>query len=104
MIVIKWLNPQREVYIEKSKRKIDIKDGEKVSILSTFYAHFFCQYFGAKKLQSQNVTREKMHNLLLYEKHARKMLMKLTPAGGNTMDEFYLIVKLVSNLLNCFNF
>jgi len=33
------------------------------------------QYFVAKKLQSQYVTREKLHKTLLYEKFARKMLM-----------------------------
>jgi hypothetical protein len=36
------------------------------------------QYFGAKKLQSQNKTREKLRKAFLYEKFAHKMLMKLT--------------------------
>jgi hypothetical protein len=49
------------------------------SISSTFYAR---QYSCAKKLQSQNVTREKLCKALLYQKFVRKMLMKLT-AGGN---------------------
>ena len=40
----------------------------------------FCRYFGAKILQSQNVTREKLLNLLSYEKRLQKMLMKLAPA------------------------
>ncbi len=31
-----------------------------VSISSTFYARLLCQYFCTKKLQSQNVTREKL--------------------------------------------
>jgi len=48
-----------------------------VSILSTFYKCLFCQYFCAKKLQSQNVTREKLHKALLYKNHVRKMMMKL---------------------------
>jgi hypothetical protein len=39
----------------------------------------FCSYFGGKKLPSQNVTREKVLNLLLYKKRMCKMLMKLTP-------------------------
>jgi len=50
-----------------------------VSISSTFYAHLFCQYFFAKKLQSQNVTREKPRKALLYEKFEHKIMMKLTP-------------------------
>jgi len=36
------------------------------------------QYFFAKKLPSQTVTREKPHKTLLYEKDVQKMLMKLT--------------------------
>jgi hypothetical protein len=39
---------------------------------------FFCQYPFAKKLQSQNVTREKLRKALSYKKCAHKMLMKLT--------------------------
>ncbi len=39
----------------------------------------FCRYFGAKKSLSQNLTREKLHKVLLYKKCACKMLMKLTP-------------------------
>jgi hypothetical protein len=38
------------------------------------------QYFRAKKIQSQNVTREKLRKALSYKKFAHKMLMKLTPA------------------------
>jgi hypothetical protein len=34
------------------------------------------QYPLAKKSQSQTVIREKLHKALLYEKGARKMLMK----------------------------
>jgi hypothetical protein len=37
------------------------------------------QYFSAKKLQSQNVTREKVLKVLSYEKFPSKMLMKLIP-------------------------
>jgi len=50
----------------------------KVSILSTFYTCLLRQNFGPKKLQSQNVTREKLRLALLYEIFGRKMLMKLT--------------------------
>jgi hypothetical protein len=50
-----------------------------VSISSTFYACLLRQYFCTKKLQSQNTTREKLLEALLYETFARKMLMKLTP-------------------------
>jgi len=38
----------------------------------------FVQNFGAKISQSQNVTGEKLREPLSYEKHACKMLMKLT--------------------------
>jgi len=35
--------------------------------------------FCTKKLQSQTVIREKLQKALLYNKGARKMLMKFTP-------------------------
>jgi len=41
-----------------------------------FHQHFR-QTFCAKKLQSQNVIREKLRKRLLYKKGALKMLMKL---------------------------
>jgi len=44
----------------------------------------FCQYFGAKNLQSQNVTREKLLNLLLYKKLERTMLN-----NNNNNNKFY---------------
>jgi hypothetical protein len=44
---------------------------------SRFHQHF-THPFCAKKLQSQNVTREKLRQLLLYKKSSHKMLMKLT--------------------------
>jgi len=56
-----------------------------VSISSTFFASFvpifLSQYFWAKKLQSQNVTREKLRKALSYKKICvfYKMLMKLSP-------------------------
>jgi len=47
----------------------------KWSISSTFYAHVFCT-----KVQSKNVTREKLREAVFYKKCTRKMLMKLTPS------------------------
>jgi len=40
---------------------------------------FFCQYFGAKKFQTQNAAFVIFGAKILYEKRAYKMLMKLTP-------------------------
>jgi len=57
-----------------------------VSILSTFYVRLLCPYFCAKKLKSLNVPREKMLEVLWYEKFKRKMLMKFplwSPFGQN---------------------
>jgi len=39
----------------------------------------FVPIFAPKKLQSQNVTRDKLRKELSYKKIAFKMLMKLTP-------------------------
>jgi len=50
-----------------------------VLISTTFYYCHLCQYFCAKKIQSQNVTRDKLHEALSYKKLSSKMLMKLTP-------------------------
>jgi hypothetical protein len=44
---------------------------------STFYEQLLGQFFCAKKLQSQNVTRKKLRKALSYEKFLLKMLMKL---------------------------
>ncbi len=43
-----------------------------------FTLAFLRQYFCAKKLHNQNVTREKLRKALLYKKFSSKMLMKLT--------------------------
>jgi hypothetical protein len=51
------------------------------SISSTFYTHLLRQNFCTKRLQSQNMTREKLRKALLCKKIANKMLMKLTPGG-----------------------
>jgi len=37
-----------------SRNSHEVECGHQVSISSTFYARFFCQYFGAKKFQTQN--------------------------------------------------
>ncbi len=50
----------------------------KVSMSPTFYPLFFVQYFCATKLQSQNVTIEKLRKALSYKKFSCKMLIKLT--------------------------
>jgi len=46
----------------------------------SFYAR---QFFCIKKLQSQNVTREKLCKELLYKKRVIKMLVKLATGGKN---------------------
>jgi hypothetical protein len=43
------------------------------------YEQVLGQNYFAKKLQSQTVIREKLLKALLYEKGARKMLMKMIP-------------------------
>jgi len=50
----------------------------------TFYAQLLLKYFCTRKLQSQNVTREKLHKALLYEKYEHEMLMKLTSGAKFT--------------------
>jgi len=40
----------------------------------------FCKYFCGKKLESRNMTRDKLCETLSFEKFTHKMLMKLTPA------------------------
>jgi len=54
-----------------------------ISYRCQFHQHFklaFC----TKKLQSQNITREKLREALLYKKFTRKMLIKLT-TGENSI-------------------
>jgi len=46
-----------------------------INILLEHFAPIFC----GQKLTKPNVTREKLLNLLLYEKRSSKMLMKSTP-------------------------
>jgi hypothetical protein len=38
-----------------------------------------CQYSLSKKLKKKSLERENLHKILLYEKAAHKMLVKLTP-------------------------
>jgi len=49
-----------------------------MSISSMFYVPVFCQYFGAKKLQSQCFSFVILGDKISYKKQARKTLMKLT--------------------------
>jgi len=49
-----------------------------VSTSPTFIKQLFHKYFWAKKIQSQNVTREKLREALLYKKISNIMLMKWT--------------------------
>jgi len=39
------------------------------------------------------VTREKLLNLLSYEKRARKMLMKLTPSDGKAAQKYIALIR-----------
>jgi len=48
---------------------------------SQFHQHFMCAFLVQKFVQSQTLSREKLLKRLLYEKCARKMLMKLTLDG-----------------------
>jgi len=48
------------------------------SISSTNYTQLFSLIFWCQKIAKPNIIREKLLNLLLYEKRARKILMKLT--------------------------
>ncbi len=50
------------------------------SISSIFYEELLRQSFCPTKLQSQTVTREKLHKALSVKNGLSKMLMKLTPA------------------------
>jgi len=43
-----------------------------------FTRAFYASIFAPKKLQSQNVAREKLRTALLYKKGTHKMLIKLT--------------------------
>jgi len=50
-----------------------------LSSRSQFHQHFTCAFFVQKFVQSQTLSREKLLNLLSYEKCVHKPLMKLTP-------------------------
>jgi hypothetical protein len=50
-----------------------------MTISTTFYEQLCHQYSCAKKLQSQNVIREKLRKALLHEKGASNILVKLVP-------------------------
>jgi len=64
--------------LNSGKNQISLKIVEVLGSISlTFYAQIL--YSGAKKFQSQTVTREKLPKILSYEKGVLKTLMKLTP-------------------------
>jgi len=52
-----------------------------------------------KVLFYQNVTRVKLHEALSYEKHARKMLMKLTIGQANNLANEDMDQSALRNLL-----
>jgi len=56
-----------------------------LSISPTFYEQLLRQNPFAKKLQTQIVSTSKLHKKFLYEKVARKKLVKLTPGQPTTM-------------------
>jgi len=66
-----------------------------VSISSTFYSHLFANIF-VTKITMPKVTREKLHEALLFQKFAQnfKMLMNLTLEGDQTpvlVNQFKLV-------------
>ncbi len=78
------------------------------SISSTFfYAHIFLYKILAPKFTKPNVTREKLLNLLSYEKGVHNILMRLTLGGS--MIQFVFWSKIFSswpsvcNKLFCYN-
>ncbi len=60
----------------------EFDDGNQVSI--SFYAFLLCQYFCAKKIHSQNITREKLREALWYKKFLGKMFMMFSPGVNFT--------------------
>jgi len=65
-----------------------------VSISSTFCAQLFRQ---CQKIAKLNVIREKLLNLLSYEKRKRKMLLKLTP--GYASPNFDILVNTIHKMV-----
>jgi len=61
----------------KAVCKMLVKSTPGVNFINILHV-LFCQYPFAKKSQSQTVIREKVGKAILYEKSARKMVMKLT--------------------------
>jgi hypothetical protein len=57
----------------------------------------FSLIFWHQKIAKQNVIREKLLNLFSYEKHSRKMLMKLTPSCCKRMHKLHLAASLNLN-------
>jgi len=68
-----WLGeawPQTNRAIKRIKGRTKTKKDEilGVNLINILRSHFVRQYFGAKKITKPNVTREKLPNLLWYEK------------------------------------
>jgi len=63
-----------------------------VSFINIYNEQLLRPYSCAKKLQSQNVTREKLHKTLFHKKGDWKMLMKLTPRRVERSARFELLV------------
>jgi len=77
-----------KIYLmNKDTKNIDKILKKHVSISSTFFAQIFQQYFGTKKLQSPNLTREKLCEALLYKKYDRKILIKSTHCGLSQINQ-----------------
>ncbi len=97
--------------VEKVQKIIEIARGENNKIpnrmqalghtianMCQFHQHFtrfLHQYFCDKKLQSQNVTREKLRKSLSHKKFGSNMLMKLTQAI--TLYTFFFAFKKCPN-------
>jgi len=80
---------------EKAARKMILKLPSAVNFINILRAAF-APIFLRKKLQSQNITREKLLKILFLEKGAHKMLIKLTPG------EFLIINKFIWKRRQCF--
>jgi len=68
--------------------------------MNILHVHF-AQIFWCQKITKPNMSREKLLNLLLYEKHAHKMLMKLTPGLELPCTQiFFNLINLMFRIVN----
>jgi len=63
-----------------------------VNVINISLAHF-APIFLRQKITKPNITREKLLNLLLYEKHERKMLMKLNFFTRNKNKKTFVVLR-----------